>query len=343
MSFVAPNAKILVVDDNRMSLKLTGNLFASFQIQADCAEGGAEALEMIKKQQYQMIFMDYMMPEMDGVETTRVIRSMEGEQYKKVPIIALTGDEAVDRDVLAKVGICDVLFKPLERDFLKTVLEKWLPDECLMYEEDKEVAEERGTLEELPYLEGINWEEGLKNSGTKEHLLDFLCDFYHLIDVKADKMEKSIANNQIKEYTIEVHALKHSARIIGAVELSRLFGMMELIGKAEEREALHRNHPQVLAKYLGMKQILAPLCVKSDTVKREVGTEEMLFYLQGLQEATESFDLDHVDEAMKQLEGMAFPKECEALLNKLRVAVADVKMEHILILSEELISLLKYR
>ena len=343
MDFIAPNARVLVVDDNRMSLKLAVNLFASFKIQADCAESGAAALEKVKKQSYHLIFMDYLMPEMDGIETTLRIREMADDHYKTIPIIALTGDEAADRGLLAEVGICDFLLKPLERNFLKAVLGKWLPSGLLAYDDGEKVQESVDAKAEWPDLQGIDIKEGLKNSGSREHLYDFFCDFYHLIDVKAEKLEKCMADRQIKEYTIEVHALKNSARIIGAGKLSGLFNMLEQFGKAEDEDAIHREHARVLAEYRSFKEILAPLCAKSDEAKRTVSTEEMLYYLQGLQEATEAFDMDRADEAMKQLEEMCFPKECELLMNKLRAAVADVAMENILIMSEEIISFLKYR
>lgn len=343
MDFVVPNAKILIVDDNKMSLKQAVHLFASFGIQADCAESGALALEQVKTQVYQLIFMDCLMPQMDGIETTRKIRSMEDEHYKKVPIIALTGDEAADRGLLAEVGICDFLLKPLERNFLKEALGKWLPSEFLVYKEEEKKLLCESDAEEWPALQGIDINVGLKNSGNREHFYDFLCDFYHVIDVKAEKLEKCMETGQFKEYTIEVHALKNSARIIGAMELSGLFAMQEQYGMAGDEAAIVGEHAKVLEKYRSFKEILAPLCAKSEKEKRGVSTEEMLYCLQGLQESAEAFDMDRVDEAMKQLDGMCFPKECEVLLNKLRAAVADVALENILIMSEEIISFLKYR
>lgn len=333
MDFRAPDAKILVVDDNRMSLKLAERVLASLGVQIDSAESGEKALEMVREKKYQMIFMDYLMPEMDGLETTRLIREMNEPYYQRVPIVALTGDEAADRGLFAEVGICDFLLKPLKRDFLKAVLGKWLPAEFLVYEEIEDTKEE-----EWPELQGIDVAQGLKNSGGREHFIDFLGDFYKLIDAKADKLEKCMAEKLIKEYTIEVHALKNSARIIGAMELSERFQRMEQLGKAGEVELIEKELPELLALYRSYKPILKPYGVKENAGKKKASVEEIIYYLRGLQEAVEAFDMDRADEAMARLEEFCMPERCKPLMEKLRVAVADVAMENILIMTEEMIS-----
>lgn len=345
MDFIAPNARILVVDDNKMNLKLTESLLFFFEIQVDCAESGEKALELLQEKLYHLVLMDYMMPVMDGLETTCVIRAMEGTYYRELPIIALTGDDSLQESLFREAGMNDYLLKPVERSLLGAMLRKWLPEELLVGKENN-----AGTSETEPSydseenefdLPGIDMAEGIRNSGSKEMWIQFLGDFYKLIDVKSTKLEKCMADKRIKEYTIEVHALKNSARIIGAMELSEYFGRMEQLGKAENVEAIEREFPKLLSLYQSYKAILKPYGVREDAERRETTVDEIIFYLRGLQEATEAFDMDSADVAMAHLEELRIPESCNILMEKLRAAVADVAMENILIMTEELISFLR--
>ncbi len=130
--FVAPTAKILVVDDTMMNLEVAKGLMSPFNFNIETAENGAIAVEMIKNNSYDLIFMDHMMPEMDGIEATTVIRNMEGDYYKKLPIVALTANALVGaKELFVKEGMNDFLAKPIEMEKLKEILQTWLPKEKL--------------------------------------------------------------------------------------------------------------------------------------------------------------------------------------------------------------------
>lgn len=337
MNFVAPEARILVIDDNKMSLKLASNLVAAFGAQVDGAESGAVALGLLEQKCYHLILMDYMMPIMDGMEVTRCIRGMEDRYYHEVPIIALTGEDVLEEDVFLKAGMNGFLHKPLEKKRLEEILCLWLPKQLIISPNSACGMEEAEAWTDLE-LQGIDAVQGIRNSGGKEHFISFLGDFYKLIDTKSDKLEKCMADKQIKEYTIEVHALKNTARIIGAMELAEGFQRMELLGKAQDAETIVQELPGLLARYRSYKAILKPYGVREDAGCKDTSVDEIIFYLRGLQEATEAFDMDRVDEAMAKLEELRMPEACATLMNKLRVAVADVAMENILVMSEEMIS-----
>lgn len=117
--FRAPEAKILVVDDTKINLKVATGLLKTLEIKADTASGGPECLEKIKENRYDIIFMDHMMPEMDGIETTKHIREMDGEYYKNVPVIALTAN-AVNgaKEMFMASGFQDFVSKPIDMDEL---------------------------------------------------------------------------------------------------------------------------------------------------------------------------------------------------------------------------------
>lgn len=147
--FTAPEAKILLVDDTEINLMITESLLDSLHMQIDTAESGMKALELIQKNQYHLVFMDYMMPYMDGVETTERVRKLAekaaasgntklAEYYKTVPIIALTGDASDEtKEKFKLAGIDDFTEKPVMVDHLKKLLQKWLPENLVLYNNDK--------------------------------------------------------------------------------------------------------------------------------------------------------------------------------------------------------------
>ena len=179
MDFGAPDIRVLVVDDNKMSLTLAKNLISSFDILVDCAESGEKAISMLENVHYHMVFMDYLMPGMDGVETTELIRNKKDEYYQKVPIIALTGEDMPDEELFRKAGMNDYLPKPLGKVLLSEVLQKWLPAEWVTEPIQSTTNEKAISVmeNELPDLQGIHVETGIRNSGGYEAFYSFLGDF----------------------------------------------------------------------------------------------------------------------------------------------------------------------
>ena len=130
--FVAPKARVLVVDDNVINLKVAVGLMRPYHMQVLTVDSGQAAISMLRSKDIDIVFMDHMMPEMDGIEATKAIRSMEGSYYKNLPIIALTAN-AVNgvRDMYIEAGLNDFIAKPIELSALDRVLKTWLPRELL--------------------------------------------------------------------------------------------------------------------------------------------------------------------------------------------------------------------
>lgn len=135
--FTAPNARILVVDDNIMNLKVALGLLKPYNMIIQTAESGEQAIEMTKTKEYHLIFMDHMMPGMDGVEATHIIRGMDGEYFKNVPVIALTANAVTGaREMFLKEGFQDFVTKPIEMNAMERVLRKWIPADFIEHEEE---------------------------------------------------------------------------------------------------------------------------------------------------------------------------------------------------------------
>ncbi|MBQ8626954.1 MAG: response regulator [Agathobacter sp.] len=353
LCFIAPDAKILIVDDHEMNLKVAKGLLAPLKVQIDTASNGKEAVDKVKKNEYHMVFMDHMMPVMDGIEATQIIRALEDPYFKELPIIALSANATVEaRELFRENGFYDFVPKPIKLKELCGCIRRWLPLEIVVYDKPKAsgASTEQGVMyeaiggdvyvaQEKPLvIEGLNVAEGITNSGSKELFISLLGDFYKLIDKKATKVEKLLADGMLRDYTIEVHALKSTARMIGAMELSEMFYELEQLGNAEEQKVLETKTPVVLSLYRSYKPILEPYGKMNEQEKEKVHVKTMIHALEQLRDAMENFDLDAADEAMDKIEGYAFPEECQSKIEDLSAFVADVAMEDVINLADELIN-----
>lgn len=340
MNFVAPQAQILIVDDNEMNLKVARGLLQPLQMNIDTASSGRQAIEMVQEKRYHIVFMDHMMPVMDGVETTQNIRKLPDAYIRNMPIIALTANAVMGaREIFKKAGMNDFVAKPIELKDICSKIRAWLPGELVRKLSAPAAAvQEQIPEQELPVIEGLNVAEGVRNSGSLELFTNLLGDFYKLIDLKATKIEKCLADGLIHDYTIEVHALKNTARMIGALELSELFYKMEQCGNAEDVDTITRENPAVMELYRSYKPILEPYGKANEQDKREVPKAEIIEALDRLGTAMDNFDLDGADAALAELEEYRLPKELGSYMEELRAYVA---MEDVMNTGKKMIEVLE--
>lgn len=342
MNFVAPQAQILIVDDNEMNLKVAGGLLQPLQMNIDTASSGKQAIEMVQEKRYHIVFMDHMMPVMDGVETTQNIRKLADEYIQNMPIIALTANAVMGaREIFKEAGMNDFVAKPIELKDICSKIRAWLPNELVHKLSAPAAVQEQIPQQELPVIEGLNVAEGVKNSGSLELFTNLLGDFYKLIDLKSTKIEKCLADGMIRDYTIEVHALKNTARMIGALELSELFYKMEQCGNAEDIETIARENPAVMELYRSYKLILEPYGKANEQEKKEVPRAKIIEALDRINAAMDSFDLDGADAALSELEEYRLPEALGPYMEELRAFVADVAMEDVMNTGKKMIEVLE--
>lgn len=343
LCFVAPEAKLLIVDDHEMNLKVAKGLLAPLKVQIDTAENGKAAVEKVMKNQYDMVFMDHMMPVMDGVEALQEIRKLEGEYFQELPIIALSANATTEaQQYFREVGFYDFVPKPIKVKELCGCIRRWLPLGTVIYQtpEETDNMQQSALLHEEAeklVIEGLNVKEGIENCGSRELFINLLGDYYKLIDQKKTKIEKCLADGLLREYTIEVHALKSTSRMIGALELSEMFYELEQLGNAGEQKTLEIKTPGVLSLYQEYKKILEPYGKQQEQKKQSVSVDEMIKTLEALADAMDCFDLDGADEAMRLLEEYAFPEEYQKRIEDLSAYVADVAMEEVMKIARDLI------
>lgn len=343
LNFTAPEANVLIVDDNEMNLKVAIGLLQPLQMQIDTAESGKEAIQKIQEKKYHLIFMDHMMPVMDGVETTQRIRALEDAYFKEVPIIALTANAVAGaKEEFQAAGMNDFVAKPINVKEIAARIRAWLPAQLIQKASQstlpaQEAASNQDTNQEpLPQIEGLDAAEGVKNCGSRELFLQLLGDFYKLIELKAVKIEKCLADGLLHDYTIEVHGLKNTARMIGALDLSAWFFRMEQCGNAGDEETIRKETPALLEKFRSYKEVLRPYGEANEKDKEEVPKEQILAILAKLNASMDTFDLDGADEAMGELEKVRLPEALSKDMELLRAYVADVAMEDVMALTKKM-------
>ncbi len=265
--FTAPEAQVLVVDDTVMNLTVFKSLLKKTQIQIDTAERGDEAITLAAEKKYDLIFLDHMMPGKDGIETLHEIRENTDGPNAKTPYVCLTANAISGaREKYLAEGFNDYLTKPIDSEKLEEMLIKYLPGDKVHSGEDgeddgeKEAAEPKSPLPEwLSHCDGLDVKAGEKNCGGAEEFITVLTSFYLGIREKADEIEDFCKTGDIENYTIRVHALKSSARIIGANELSEKARLLEEAGKENNQEYIRASNDELLELYRSYQGILSPL------------------------------------------------------------------------------------
>lgn len=340
--FTAPEARILIVDDNAMNITVTSRLLEPLAMKIFTASSGPEAIQLVESaleagEPFDLIFMDYMMPGMDGCETTVNIRRRQGDYFKRVPIVALTANDSGDnREAFKEAGMVDLVPKPIVDEELTAVLRRWLPPEKILYPpretgpgslspDSPPAAPAKPTLSELPEIQGIDNATGVKNCGGVENFLELLEDFVKAAEVKCEEIENLMNAGNVPGYTIEVHAQKSIARLIGAMELGEKFFAMETAGKNFQLDLIREKTPELLAEFYDYKErIAAALPKKGEAPKTSLDNDTIRNLLNSLNSAIKELDIARMDDAMTRLAGASLPEDWSKDIARLEAYVTNM-------------------
>jgi CheY-like chemotaxis protein len=239
--FTAPDAEILLVDDLRSNLLVCEGLLAPFGARISTCLSGEEAVELLRSRSFDIVFMDHMMPGMDGMEATAAIRSMK--ECETMPIVALTANAVAGmRETFLQNGFSDFLSKPIEIPKLIQIMAKWIPVEKRGPAQDE--AGQPAALEQmkLPAIEGIDILVGLaRTGGEKKHYLDLLEVFCRDARTRLPLFEKVPGEKERGTFITQVHALKSASASIGAVELAAVAARLEEAGRNGDMSVINDN------------------------------------------------------------------------------------------------------
>jgi len=336
--FVAPAASILIVDDIGTNLRVAEGLMLPYEMQIDLQKSGIEAIEAVKEKHYDLIMMDHMMPEMDGIETVAHIRKIES--YRNVPIVALTANAVVGtREMFLENGFNDCLFKPIDTLKLYAVLEKWIPKakQELRAGKPEEAADliKEKTQDLNIKIEGVDIKKGVNMSGgALDDYLEILTIFSGDATQKIKEIKACMETDNWNLYIIYVHALKSATANIGAGELSEAAKELEAAGKREDfafikaRNAKFLNDVETL-----LNNITLALSKQREVLKKDADAQLLKIELLNLKTGLEDYDSGKMNEAAKNLQTFTHAKD-------IGNTVADILQKQLLAEYEEAIELI---
>ncbi|MDR0444041.1 MAG: response regulator [Treponema sp.] len=276
--FTAPDARLLVVDDNAVNLQVAQGLLAPYQSAVDICTGGEEAVELVKSRSYDIVFMDHMMPGMDGIEATALIRAWEQERSgARIPIVALTADAISGmKEMFLSKGFDDFISKPVDVSRLDEILIHWIPKEKKLMNKDKkiekiEIAKKvespaQPSVSSLPAIPGLDMQKGIAMTGRKEAVyLKVLAMFHKDAPERLSVMQKAHGSGDLSAFVINAHSMKSVLASIGAAEISAEAAGLEAAGKAGNLTLIGETLP-------GFAQRLTEL---ADNVRSGLGRNDM--------------------------------------------------------------------
>ncbi|MDR1730678.1 MAG: response regulator [Synergistaceae bacterium] len=352
MVVASPDARVLVVDDNSVNLSVAVGYLGKHGIAPDTAESASEAIEQIQAEQYDLVFMDHMMPGMDGVEATEYIRALDGGYYKRVPIIALSANAVSGaKESFFAAGMNDFISKPIDAAELNRVLLKWLPPQKVLknaaqVREKQSPAHLEPLLKRLAAVTDLDLKTGLSRvEGDGEVYVDILRQFCGGLDQEIEALSSCVREKNWKNYFIRVHALKSVFANLGNLFLSDWAFSLE---KASQEGDGETCIAQTEGFCLRMEQFRLQLLQASlmegsgpeDLVKKKVTIGFLTQELEKLTEACFKCDTQSIDETVEGLRAVTFSLDVDDLLEEIYVFAKSFDYDDVIAKCEMLMGLL---
>ncbi|MBQ7507362.1 MAG: response regulator [Lachnospiraceae bacterium] len=266
---VFPGVKTLVVDDEDMNLFVANGIFKSYLMDVTTAISGMEAIRLCEQTDFDIIFLDHMMPEMDGVETLKLLKK-EYEERKLPAFVALTANAVSGaREMFLREGFDEFVSKPVENLELERVMRKVLPSHFIRYaiadlNEEAFIMAARDQLAgmtvdpiRLLAAQGINTSEGINYCrGDRAFYVDLLRKFNSTAKKKIEELKEDYEKKDWSDFRIRVHAIKSSARMVGADELSAMAFEQENAARDENEELIEQGFDDLILNYTAVSEMI---------------------------------------------------------------------------------------
>jgi signal transduction histidine kinase/CheY-like chemotaxis protein len=322
IQFTAPDATALIVDDISTNLRVAKELMSPYNINIHTCLSGAEAVELVKQNRYDLVFMDHMMPGMDGIEATARIREWEaaeddkpvtGEPRRRLPIIALTANAVTgQREMFLENGINDFLAKPIDIQKLNDILEKWLPGGKKIRARPAAVSvpvEETAGASDTIVIPGIDIEQGLRNTGgSLAGYFGILLDFCRDAESLPVRISEALENGDIQLYITLVHALKGAARSIGAMEIGEAAAALETKSANMGAEDLRRKTAELLENLGLLADNIRNAEIQREAAESREQSDISALNLEALKAALAGMDVEAVNKMLLEYAGMPLDK-----------------------------------
>ncbi len=325
----ASDKTVLIVDDNRMNIKVFKALLKHTQLKILEAESGKECLNILRQQKTDVVFLDHMMPEMDGIETFKAIK--EERLCEGVPIVMLTANAIQgDREKYLEIGFDNFLSKPIIPAELERMLADYLADGKLSeaQEEAEEAQTEEKPKEPLPELLEFDFEYAKGILKDEETLRQLLGDFHASLKTLQQKLvilfDTITQEESLSNYRTEVHALKSTAATVGALLLSKLARMSEVAAIEKDMERINALHPILLDEINKHRERIATILPKEE---KEPAGSMQLAYFDMLKPALMSNNYDTADFMAAEIGKYQFPDNIQPLVDELLEKILNLETD----------------
>ena len=344
--FTAPGLKVLIVDDNVINRKVARGFLKNYEFDMTEAESGPEAIDLVRDVRYDIIFMDHMMPNMDGIEAVEIIRRDCGENGTAPVIIALTANAMEGmREQFLERGFQDFIAKPLDRRELNQLLLRWVPEK---YRQEKEDEETPKPLDPAAFrIDGVDMEAAMQYySGDEAGFVDLL-ELYCMDGRRKTKLLQELVEKDILRYQIEVHGLKSASANIGAMEVSAMARKQEEAAARGDKPFISEKFPMLLAEYetllTNIEQFLKQRRQEEDEKEKLPGlpAEEIRRRTAAALEDLEHFRSEECAEGVDEMLRHELPDNVKARLTQIREQLKLYEDDYAEELLRELLSILE--
>lgn len=337
-AFEAPEAHVLIVDDNAINLSVAKGLLEPLHMNVDTVESAAACIEALRKEMYDIILMDHMMPEVDGIEATHIIRRLI-PGYEDVPIIALTANAVGGaKEMFIREGMNDFVAKPIETKTIVDKIRKWLPEEKIVLVDKSQIVEDKEdeTLEDDVQrivdmdIAGMNVRGAIKLLGNEKLYLQILKEYYLAIDGRSDIIKNSYESKDYQRYTIEVHSLKSTSRQIGADNLASLAAQLEKAGNNGDIAFIDNKTDELIEDYMKLQEVLEQIFPDAKVKVEHVSAdkESTILCLNELVEALNEMDTLMIDDVIEKFGQFDFADDAEVdMFEQLRGAAEEYDID----------------
>ncbi len=340
---VTPGVRALVVDDENMNLIVAKGIFSDYGMSVTTVTGGLEAIRKCEEEDFDIIFLDHMMPDMDGVETLHNLRTLERSKGKTLTIVALTANAVSGaREMFLSEGFDGFVPKPIEYSDLERVLKKVLPKSAIDYisrdtslsdnvsfQTSKEDTDPVVLLERV----GIDTQSGIRYCrNDREFYLELLDNFVSEYEKKKNGICEAYEKKDLEDYHIRVHALKSTSRMLGAAELSEYAKNLEEAAKKKDEVFIGAHHEELVSMYGEVVEDVADCIGKKkksgDAETKEIGRDQIMDALARIMSCIETYEVQSAEDIINGLSGCTYEGgSVENLFEKIKAAISDFDMK----------------
>ena len=350
-SFYAPRAQVLTIDDNEINIRVFKSLLKKTGVQITGATSGAEGIRLCEENKYDIIFIDHMMPDMDGIDTLTNMRADEKCINNETPTYILTANVVVGaKDMYMEKGFTGYLTKPINSERLESVIREAVPEE--LYETaPKEVKAEQKPrmIAELPVIGGIDWDYAINHLKDADLIAQTARDFIRILPGQVEKLNASYDKMNLEDefvsYKILVHGIKSTAATIGIIPIAGMANVLEYAARDLKKEDIVAVHP-VFLKLLEHYRVELAACFEEEADEEnlksvnEEDKEAIKEQLNKLKEAMEDIDVDTADPIIDDLLTYDFDENVKEKIDELKTAVVALDYEKVGALADEITEML---